>query len=40
VPFTYKGKLLFQDQVEEVDMREPSAAQPLNSGAAFDPKGS
>jgi len=40
VPFTCKGKLLFQDRIEEADMREPSAAQPLHAGAAFDPKGS
>jgi hypothetical protein len=38
VPFSCKGKLLFQDHIKEVDMREPSAAQPLNSGAALNPK--
>jgi hypothetical protein len=37
VPFSYKGKLLFQEHIKEVGMREPSAAQPLNSGAAFNP---
>jgi len=40
VPFTCKGKLLFQDRIEEADMRQPSAAQLLHPAAAFDPKSS
>jgi hypothetical protein len=40
VPFSCKGKLLFQDHMEEVGIRKPSAAQPLALGVAFDPNGS